>query len=195
MRKVLRVALFVLLAIAALVVALNVHEMGHTLAARVAGDFDAMYFLYRIDPREGTCIGCNVYDETRLSYVGNLAVTVAGVLTTQVIALVLWLWGTRKTLHSPKRRLSMLIALVFMVDVPLQVLQALGADVSKQQHLTRVDLADTLYLLMQQGGASALTLKIVLVGCALAYAFLIVFIFARGKRRLKSDMYSSATSV
>ncbi len=194
MRKIPYVAALVLLAISAFFVALNLHEMGHTLAARLAGDSDAMYFLYRNDPREGTCIGCNVYDETRLSDLGNLCVTVAGVLTTQVIAFGLWLWGARRELHSLKRRLALLIALVFMVDVPLQVLQALYTDVSKQEHLTRVDLADTLYLIMQQASVSALTLKVVLAGCALAYALLVVFVCARGRRHVKSKVYLGAAS-
>jgi len=119
-KKVLYVAALVLLAISALLIALNLHEMGHTLAARAGGDVDAMYYLYRNDPHTGTCIGCNVYDETRLSYLGNLWVTIAGVLTTQMIAFWLWLWGIRKELHSLQRRLALLIALVFMVDVPLK---------------------------------------------------------------------------
>jgi hypothetical protein len=192
MKKVLNVAALVLLAVGALLIALNLHEMGHTLAARAAGDSGAMYFLYRNDPHTGTCIGCNVYDETRLSYGGNLWVTVAGVLTTQVIAFGLWLWGVRKEPHSLQRRLALLIALVFMVDVPLQVLQALFADVAKQAQLTRVDLADTLYLVMQRAPVSALTLKAVLVGCMLAYAFLVAFVYARGKRRRGFEMHSSA---
>jgi len=187
MRKALYVTALILLAIVALLVALNLHELGHTVAARASGDFDAMYYLYRNDPREGTCIGCNVYDETRLTYLGNVFVTVAGVLTTQAIAFGLWSWGVHRELRSLKRRLSLLIALTFMVDVPLQVLQALHADVAKQVHLIRVDLADTLYLIMQRGQVSALTLKVGLVACTLAYAILVVFVYVHGKRRVKID--------
>ena len=171
-----------LLAVIALVLALNLHEMGHTLVARLAGDSDAKYFLYRHDPNLGSCIGCNLYDDKRLSYAGNIAVTVAGVMTTQTLALSLLVWGSRKRLHSAKRRVILLTAFVFMLDMPLQALQALEANVARQQRLTRVDLADTLYLIKDRVPLSSTTLKVALACCVVSYGTVVAWLYDRGRR-------------
>ena len=186
MRKIAYCFFMFFLALLALAIALNIHEIGHTLVAQIAGDHDARYFLYHHDPGKGTCIGCNIYDETRLSYLGNIAVTLGGVAITQIIVVALLAWGARQKLKGFKRRLAFLVASVFAIDAPVQVLQALLANVAAQRSLTRVDLADTLYLLMQRTSASPATLEVVLV-CALAgYAALLVLLYLRVNRVRRS---------
>src|SRR2546422_5447521 len=145
MRAIARGALWVLLVSLTLFLWLNLHELAHTVAARAGGDSSAKYYLYQRTDRGLACIGCNVYAEKRLSYGGNLAVTVAGVLITQLTALGLVGWGSRQALASLRRRISLVVASTCAVDAPLQVLQAVWADVASQQHLTRVDPADTIY--------------------------------------------------
>ncbi|WP_399343031.1 hypothetical protein [Umezawaea sp. Da 62-37] len=64
-----------------LFVALNIRELGHTAAARLAGDHDASYEL-RCAP---SGFGCNHLDATGMSVFAKLAVTCGGCLVTQSI--------------------------------------------------------------------------------------------------------------
>lgn len=186
MRKIVYYSGMVLLALITLAIALNIHEIGHTIVAQLAGDHNATYFLYHHDPGKGTCIGCNIYDETSLSYFGNIAVTIGGVAVTQLIVLALVTWGSRQKFRTLKRRIALLVAAIFAVDAPLQVLQALLANIAAQQSLTRVDLADTLYLLMQRISAPATTLKVVLIFVLAVYAALLTLLYIRENRVWRS---------
>jgi hypothetical protein len=186
MRKVAYVAAMFLLAVIALAVALNVHELGHTAVARLAGDSNAMYFLFQHDPGGSTCIGCNIYDEGRLSYLGNIAVTIAGVAVTQSIVLVLIIFGSRKQLSSHKRQIVLLIAFTFLLDAPLQVFQAAHANIASQQHLTRVDLADTIFLIAQRTPLSPTMFKALLVIGMILYFLALYWLYAQGQRKTKN---------
>jgi hypothetical protein len=186
MRKFSYYALMFLLALVAFVVALNIHEIGHTIVAQLAGDHNARYFLYHHEPGKGTCIGCNIYDETRLSYLGNVAVTIGGVAITQVIVIALVAWGSSQKVRSIKRHIICLVSCVFAIDAPIQVLQALLANVGAQRSLTRVDLADTLYLLMQRSSAAPTTLKVALVFALAAYAAFLMLLYVRVNRLRRS---------
>lgn len=186
MRKIAYYSGMVLLALIALAIALNIHEIGHTVVAQLAGDHHARYFLYHHDPGKGTCIGCNIYDETSLSYFGNIAVTIGGVTVTQLIVLALVTWGSRQTFRTLRRRIALLIAAIFAIDAPLQVLQALLANIAVQRSLTRVDLADTLYLIMQRIPASATTLKVVPIFALAGYVALLALLYMRGNRVSRS---------
>ncbi len=77
----------------------NVHEIGHTAFARLLGDPQATYLLYGSMPDGGSCFGCNFYDPDKLSPPGNLVVSAAGVIFTQISAL---LFLSRKR-NLPKR--------------------------------------------------------------------------------------------
>lgn len=160
-RRVGRVLAWLLLAVVGFVAMVNLHEVAHTAAARLAGDRTAVYYLYRHQPG-GDCFGCNVYDDRRLGYAGNLGVTVAGVIATQLAALAL-LAAARRRRGANTRTALRVLAGVCLLDLPLQVAQALAADVAHQQRLTRVDLADTLYLLSTRLSVSTGVLEAILV--------------------------------
>jgi hypothetical protein len=166
MRRIGFVLALMLLAVACLVVMVDVHELAHTAAARLGGDRGAAYYLYRHHPG-GDCLGCNVYDERRLGYGANIAVTVAGVLVTQVAALGLLVIGARRRAGTWARAAWLVAAGVFFLDLSLQVGQALAADVAHQTRLSRVDLADTLYLVGTRTPIPVSGLEATLVALAL----------------------------
>lgn len=165
-----------------LMLALNIHEIGHTLVAQLSGDHGARYFLYRHDAARGTCLGCNIYDASRLSYMGNVAVTVGGVVTTQLVAVALLVWSSRQKRYSLRRRTSLVAAVIFSVDAPLQVFQAIIANVGTQRALTRVDLADTLYLVAQRIPASPTALKVILACALFLYMVLLIRLYIHVNR-------------
>src|SRR5437868_3645134 len=65
----------------------NVHEIGHTLVARLLGDASAHYVLYE-SGGHSSCLGCNLYDSSKLSDNANAIVNFGGVLSTQALC-----WG------------------------------------------------------------------------------------------------------
>jgi hypothetical protein len=160
-----------------MLVMVNVHEIGHTVFARLLGDPQATYILSGSMPDGGTCFGCNFYDSNKLSSTGNLAVSAAGVLFTQVFAAVFLLLSRRKGWSAPLRNCIHILFFVFLFDLPFQVIQGLPADISAQTRLTWVDLRDFLYLLRWLSGLSPLALKaglgaasaLYLAGMLLAY--------------------------
>lgn len=147
---------------------INFHEVGHTFLARVGGDSEAVYVLYRRDP---LCIGCNIYDESLLSEWGNLFVAAGGLIFTQAAALLLTL-NLPHVARPSWRWAAMAAWLVFLLDVPVQVVQVLMADVDNQTQLTRVDLADFLYILKNNLNLSPLWGKVIIAVVALFYLFL-----------------------
>lgn len=182
MRPIVYIICTLVFTLAVLVIALNVHEIGHTLVAQLSGDRSARYFLYRHDVAHGTCLGCNIYDASRLSYMGNVAVTVGGVVTTQLFAVALLAWSSRQKRYSLRRRASLIAAVTFAVDAPLQVFQAIHANVGTQRALTRVDLADTLYLVAQRIPASPTALKVILACALFLYMLLLMRLYIHGTR-------------
>ncbi len=143
----------------ALFLMVNVHEIGHTFFARLFGDGSARYALYRLRPDGGlACIGCNRYDETALSFWGNLFVTLGGVIFSQILALIsLWLWG--RTVSQPAKRFWGILALVCLFDVFFQAAQGLAANTALQTSLTRVDIADFVWLAANRTGATPAAVK------------------------------------
>lgn len=177
---------------------LNIHELGHTLAAYLLGDHEARYALYLKDAAaqhpgpSGACIGCTFYDEDKLSLFGNVLVTVAGLLASQLAALLLlrlasaWLRP-----DSLRRFLLRFVAWILSCDVMLQVGQALGKRIGTQTRISRVDLADTLYLLHSGYGWPLSWLYIGLVLAALTY--LLVFYVLLLRSRGRSDPMAVTT--
>jgi hypothetical protein len=158
------VALWLVAAVVLTFLMINIHEIGHTVAARLAGDPHANYSLYRRYPTgQFDCIGCNVYNPRVLSFWGKWWVVVAGVLATQMVAVVslvglrlarqrsvVWLW-------------RLWIGILVLGDALWQTVQAVVAPVATQTQLTNVDFADALYLLHIHEGYSVELLKVVLV--------------------------------
>lgn len=146
----------------------------------------AIYYLYRRYPG-GDCLGCNVYDERRLGYGANLAVTVAGVLVTQIAALGFLAAAARRRAGTGARASFLVLAGVCFVDLPLQVGQALAADVAHQSRLTGVDLADTLYLIGTRVPLTAAALKAGLLIAALLLVWTAVVLYRAKAHRTRSQ--------
>jgi hypothetical protein len=180
-----QVVLIVLLAPVFLLSFVVIHEVGHTVLARLLGDPDSVFYLARIDPDgEGACLGCNIYDHTKLSTLGNFVVSLGGLLFTQVAALVALFLLPRMPYRSGIRRLLAAVALGFaFLDVPVQVIQGLLYDLEQQTWPTNVDLTDAMLLLSRATGAPQVLLKGILSSLALAYLVWLWSSFRKSRSR------------
>jgi hypothetical protein len=120
-RRVLLVLLIIVCVPAITLVMIIVHEVGHTVVARVLGDGRATFTLY-----SSHCIGCNLYDSQRFSPMANVAVSLGGVLFTglaTVMALGTACWRRRPS-WLPRWLLIELAAVCFVGDFLWQIVQA-----------------------------------------------------------------------
>lgn len=98
-----------------------VHEVGHTVVARLLGDSRATFILY-----SSHCIGCNLYDSQRLSPLENAAVSLGGVLATAVVtvaAIGILCWRRRPS-WLPRWLLFEVAGVCFAADFLWQIIQA-----------------------------------------------------------------------
>jgi hypothetical protein len=177
MSKRIQIVLIILLIPALLVGFTVVHELGHTILARALGDPDSTFYLVKID-EGGTCLGCNIYDHTRISKGGNLLVSLGGLLATQLAALGTLFGYTKAPQGTFVERLSIVIAVGFaFLDVPVQTIQGLVYDLNSQTWPTNVDPVDAMLLISDWSGAGQVTLKIgmLLISIAYLYAFVRVY--------------------
>jgi hypothetical protein len=160
-----------------------VHEVGHTVLARLLGDPESVFYLVQIDPGgEGACLGCNIYDHTLLSPPGNFVVSLGGLLFTQATALIALFVMLRFPIRTLPRRLLAPIALGFaFLDVPVQVIQGLLYNIERHTWPTNVDLMDAMLLISQATGGPQALLKIILAVLAVAY----LYFFWRAYRRVQ----------
>lgn len=186
MQKILRI-LFVLLYIPGFLVGFGVvHELGHTVAARLSGDPNSYFTLYRFDDN-GMCLGCNVYDPGRLTTPENMLVSIAGLLATQLSAWGLlavsgWLTGA-PFWEGVLRRSALAFA---FLDVIVQAVQGLIYDLSRQTFPTNVDLVDFMLLTSQTTGAGQALVKTALALTSLVYLTAFVLVYRRAFRRRSS---------
>src|SRR2546426_7898883 len=130
-----RLVRVVLFGLVFLFLMVNVHEVGHTVFARLLGDDSAHYVLYQAQGRN-TCLGCNLYDSSRLGDVANVLVNFGGVVFTQLlswIALVLLAGGERALIK--RWMLLSVIAITWCGDAILQLVQGVVANIP--QYLPR----------------------------------------------------------
>jgi hypothetical protein len=152
-----------------------IHETGHTWLARLFGDPDSTFYLVLIGPGgRGMCLGCNITDHTKLSPIGNLVVSLGGLLFTQataLAALVLLRYVPARTL---RRRLVAAVALGFaFLDVPVQAVQGLLYNIERHTWPTNVDLMDAMLLISAATGAPQLVLKALLAVTAAVYLYFV----------------------
>ena len=167
----------------AFLIMINVHEIGHTLLARALGDGDAVYYLYKQFDADKACFGCNIYDARKLSELGNLLVSLGGVLASQLVVFALvWVWRRRAWVREP-RYLIVTAIILFASDVPFQVFRGIQADIASQAGLVRVDLADFLYLLHRMFAIPLDVGKIGLLVVAVLYCLLVFRSVRRQWRR------------
>lgn len=153
-----RIGIIVITALIGLFVALNIHELGHTALAWLAGDHNASYEL-RCEPAG---FGCNHFDATGMSTPWKIAVTLGGVLITQIVTWSL-LVLRRRAGQRWRPVLTPLVA-VFAIDPVLQFVQAALTPLPEYD-LTKVDFTAAATLL---GWSQSFSLGVFVVG-ALGY--------------------------
>jgi hypothetical protein len=107
-----------------------VHEIGHTVVARLLGDGRATFTLY-----SSHCIGCNLYDSQRLSPLANVAVSLGGVLFTALVtvaALVALGWPGRPS-WLPRWLLTEVAVVFYLLDFAFQIVQAVRIPVPARE--------------------------------------------------------------
>jgi hypothetical protein len=157
-KRVGRAGVVVVTVLVGLFVALNIHELGHTAAAWLAGDHNASYELRCA----AAGFGCNHFDATGMGVPAKLAVTCGGCLITQVITWSLFLLRRRSDLRW-RLVLTPLVA-VFAIDPVLQFAQAALTPLPEYD-LTKVDFTAAATLL---GWSQSFSLTVFIAG-ALAY--------------------------
>src|SRR5437016_14683320 len=103
----------------------NFHEIGHTTVARLLGDDSAHYVLYQAQG-QSSCLGCNLYDSSRLGDIANVFVNLGGVIFTQLlcwIAIFLLAGGERALIK--RWMLVSAIGITWLGDLVLQLVQGL----------------------------------------------------------------------
>jgi len=163
---------------------LNVHELGHTAFAHLFGDGSAVYYLYRLLPGGGYCVGCNVYDPDALSLTGNLVVTLGGLIFTQLLALGLLFARSRDRYWFSGRLVHILIG-VCLLDVAFQAFGGLSRNVMYQSALSGTDMADFIYLSINGVGMGQGTVKLAILVSSVAYLTWVVRALV-AKRRSES---------
>ncbi len=161
-------------ALTALFVMVNLHEIGHTVLVRLLGDPDSVYYLVRIYPNGGMCLGCNIYEQQKLTWAGNLLVVIGGVMSTQTAAMAM-IGFARYARLSWLRRLLFTTILVFLIDFPLQTAQAFRRGVANPADFTNVDFVDLTWRLHTRFNLLFVVLQLGLVILCLLYLTFVFF--------------------
>ena len=167
---------FLLFGLAFLIVMVNVHEIGHTAVARILGDDSAHYVLYQAH-RQGGCLGCNLYDSSRLNDIANVIVNLGGVAFTQLLSwtAVLLLAGGERAMLKRWMLLSV-VGITWAGDLILQLSQGLQANIPETlprgPESTYTDYQAVLWFVRDQTGAAVSDLKAVLVIATVGYSAL-----------------------
>ncbi len=128
---------------------INIHEIGHVVAARLLGASDATYALYtRTDV--GFAIGYYVYDPSQISPLAAAVVTVAGLLFSQATAVILLAFRGVWVRSWFKREVTAVAALVFFLDAPWQVWQGVVTNIHRHGGETGKDLVNFIYLINRE---------------------------------------------
>jgi len=169
MPRFLRILLILLLIPIFLIGFTVVHEMGHTILARILGDPASTFYLAKIE-EDSACLGCNIYDYTKLTSSENLLVSAGGLLATQIVAIMLLLFSKTVAGTAWITRLSGRLALGFaFLDITVQGIQGLLYNIEQHTWPTNVDPMDIMLLISAETGASQTPMKIALAGGAAAY--------------------------
>lgn len=181
MRRIAVIFLVILLIPVFLVTFTVIHEMGHTILARVLGDPNSVFYLARIE-EHSACLGCNIYDASKLSWGGNLVVSLGGLIATQLAALTALFLLRSRLENRFLRRILTSFALGFaFLDVPVQVIQGLLYNLNQQTFPTNVDLVDFMLLVQEKVGASQLLLKGLLTAAGVIYLWGFVWFYKSNK--------------
>ena len=169
----LRVLLF---GFAFLFVMANVHEVGHTVFARLLGDDSAHYVLYQARG-SGACMGCNLYDSSRMGDLANVLVNLGGVIFTQLLCWAAILLLALRDVFKQWMLLTV-IGITWLGDAILQLVQ--GLQVNIPEHLARgpestyIDYGAVVWFLRDYTGTSASDLKAAMVLATIGYTGLLL---------------------
>ncbi len=169
---------FLLFGLAFLLVMVNVHEVGHTAFARILGDDSAHYVLYQAQG-QSACMGCNLYDSSRLGDVANVLVNFGGVVFTQLLCWTAILLLARGEGAWRKRwMLLSAIGITWSGDLILQLVQGLQANVPetlpRRPEITYTDYVAVMWFIRDQTGAAVSELKAVLLLSTVGYSALLL---------------------
>ena len=169
----------VLFGLAFLFVMVNFHEIGHTVFARLLGDDSAHYALYEAYGRS-TCMGCNLYDSSRMGDLANVLVNFGGVIFTQLlcwVAVLLLSAGERVAIKQ--WMLLSVIGITWLGDAILQLVQGLLASVPqvlpRGPESTYTDYQAVVWFLRDQTGVAVSASQAALVVATLAYSAVLLF--------------------
>lgn len=179
--------LLILLIPVYLLVLIFIHELGHTLLARLLGDPNAVFYLYRAE-EHSRCLGCTLYDISKLSWGSHLIVSIGGLFATQTIALLTLVFLRFRQFESrlPQTIFSMIAVTFVFFDVPLQMIQSLTSDLERSTWPTGMDLVDLMLLLQQRLHFNPLLLKGAFLSVSLVY--LAVFLWSYQRTRMASKL-------
>jgi hypothetical protein len=183
-RRVLLVVLVIVCIPVVTVGMIILHEVGHTVVARVLGDGRATFTLYG-----SHCIGCNLYDSQRLSPLANVAVSLGGVLFTAlatVAALGILCWRGRPS-WLPRWLLIEVAAICFAGDFLWQIVQAVQLPVPAREPvgwgLGYTDLNAAVSFFSQATGLSHATAVAIGVAIGVLYTAGVALLARRAWRR------------
>ena len=169
---------FLLFGLAFLFLMVNLHEVGHTVFARLLGDDSAHYVLYQVQG-QSTCMGCNLYDSSRLGDIANVLVNFGGVIFTQLLcwtAILLLAGGARVGLK--RWMLLSVVGITWSGDLILQLVQGLQANVPQTlprgPESTYTDYQAVMWFVRDQSGAAVSDLKAVLFLATVGYSALLL---------------------
>ena len=178
MRRVWRIVRVGLFGLAFLFVMVNFHEVGHTVFARLLGDDSAHYVLYETQGTS-TCLGCNLYDSSRLGDAANVLVNFGGVIFTQLLcwtAILLLASGARAMFK--RWMLQTAIVITWLGDLILQLVQGLQASVPqvlpRGPEMTYTDYQAVVWFVRDQTGVAASDLKAALLVATIGYSALLL---------------------
>jgi hypothetical protein len=164
----------VLFGLVFLFVMINFHEIGHTVFARLLGDDSAHYALYQAYGH-GSCMGCNLYDSSRLSDILNILVNLGGVIFTQLLCwTAILLLAGRERAGLKRWMLLTAIVITWSGDVVLQLVQGLQANVPqvlpRGPESTYTDYQAVIWFIRDGTGATVADLKAVLLLVTIGYS-------------------------
>jgi hypothetical protein len=164
---------------------ISIHELGHVAVMRLLGDGDAWFYLIRVDGNE-RCLGCTTSGPEEVSWGGDVAIRLGGLIATQTVAitalLLLSLCPRRKWMVTA---LS-IVALTFaFFDILAQVPQGLYYNLDNMTADTGVDLAGLMLLIQMKIDAGQVLLKGILLAAAILYLFGFVWLYRRCRRAME----------
>ncbi len=165
---------------------ITIHELGHVAVMRLLGDDDAWFYLIRVDGNN-RCLGCTTSGPQEVSWAGDVAIRLGGLLATQGIALTALLLLSLRPRRKWMVTILSVVALTFaFFDILAQVPQGLYYNLDHMKFETSVDLVDFMLLIQMKIDASQYLLKGLILGAAILYLFGVVWFYRRSRRNMEA---------